>query len=93
MEEQNTTEKKVRPIVVGKKNVSNYALAVVTRLGQDEDKVTLRARGRLIGIAFDAANMTLNMGQPVTRGEVRWGQEQAPGGKPVSFVEIELNRR
>lgn len=91
MEKQNTNGS--RPIVVGKKSVSNYALAVVTRLGQGEDKVVLRARGQSIGIAFDAANMTLNMGQPVSRGNVRWGQELAPGGKNVSFVEIELNRR
>jgi len=92
MDKQNTSNGN-RPIVVGKKNVSNYALAVVTRLGQGENTVTLRARGQLIGIAFDAANMTLNMGQPVVRGQVRWGQEQAPGGKNVSFVEIELNKR
>ncbi len=87
--EQNKTP---RPIVVGKKAVANYALAIATRLGEGQKTITLRARGRLIGLAFDAANMAVNMHQPVERGEVSWGQETAPGGagKMVSYVEIEM---
>ena len=84
--------KKSRPIVVGKKPVANYALAIASRIGEGETQIILRARGKLIGVAFDAANMAINMNQPVKRGKVRWGQESAPGGngKMVSFVEIEL---
>ena len=80
----------IRPIVVGKKSTANYALAVATRFGAGEAPIVLRARGRLIGGAFDAANKALNMGLPLVRGAARWGQEDAPGGKPVSYVEIEL---
>jgi DNA-binding protein Alba len=79
-----------RPIVVGKKSVANYALAVAHRLGEGASSVTLRARGRFIAIAFDACNKALNTGLPLKRGTVRWGQEQGPKGQQVSYVEIEL---
>jgi len=88
------TTTKVRPIVVGGKSVANYALAVATRIGEGEVTIVLRARGRFISSAFDAANKTINMNLPVKRGEVRWGQETAPGGeKKVSFVELTLLRK
>lgn len=79
-----------RPIVVGKKSTANYALAVAHRLGEGAQVVILRARGRFVASAFDAANKAINTGLPLTRGSVRWGQEQGPEGQPVSYVEIEL---
>ena len=79
------------PIVVGKKQVANYALAIQARLGLGEKSVTLRARGAHISRAVDAANMAINLGLPVARGDIRWGQEDAPGAKKVSFVELDLN--
>ena len=79
-----------RPIVVGKKNIANYALAIATRFGEGQRNITLRARGRYCSAAFDAANKALNMGLPLSRGQSRWGQETAPGDKPVSWVEIDL---
>ncbi len=79
-----------RPIVVGKKNIANYALAIATRFGEGQKNIVLRARGRFCSAAFDAANKALNMGLPLSRGSARWGQETAPGDRPVSWVEIEL---
>lgn len=79
-----------RPVVVGKKPAVNYALAVATRFGAGERRIVLRARGRFCSTAFDAANMALNMGLPLERGNAPWGQEAGPEGKPVSWVEIEL---
>lgn len=84
------TQKNSRPIIVGGKNVANYALAVATRLGEGESHIILRARGRFISAAFDAANKAINIGLSVSRGHCRWGQEQGPKGQPVSYVEIEL---
>ena len=79
-----------RPVVVGKKPAVNYALAVATRYGEGAVPVVLRARGRFCSTAFDAANKAINMGLPLARGDVRWGQEPGPEGKQVSWVEIEL---
>lgn len=79
-----------RPIVVGKKSIANYVLAIAHRLGEGCQSVVVRARGRFISAAFDASNKALNTGLPLARGSVRWGQEQGSEGRPVSFVEIEL---
>jgi len=82
------TEKTI--IAIGQKPVANYALAVAHRHGEGVKTITLRARGVRIGIAADAANMALNMGLPLKRGEARWGQEDGPKGRPVSWIEIDL---
>jgi len=91
MSASNTVAGANRPIVVGSKPTANYALAVATRLGEGQRTIVLRARGRLAGAALDAANKALNMGLPLKRGEARWGQENGPEGKPVSFLEIALH--
>lgn len=85
-----TATTNIRPIVVAGKPVANYALAVASRLGEGSTTVVLRARGQNISKAVDSANKALNLGLPLKRGEIRWGQEQGPNGTPVSFVEIEL---
>lgn len=84
---QNTNN---RPIIVGGKNTANYALAVAHRVGEGQTgTIVLRARGRFVSAAFDAANKACNMGLSLSRGNVRWGQEQGPKG-PCSWVEIDL---
>lgn len=87
MTTQQTTN---RPVVIGSKPVANYALAVSARLGEGATQVVLRARGEHISKAVDAANKAINLGLPVSRGQMKWGQEPGPQGKPVSFVEVEL---
>jgi DNA-binding protein Alba len=78
------------PVIIGSKPVANYALAVATRFGKGERLVVLRARGELISKAVSAAHMAANMGFARRASEARIGQEDGPGGKPVSFIEIEL---
>lgn len=79
-----------RPVVVGSKPTANYALAVQARLAAGDRVVVLRARGKHISQAVDAANMAVNLGLSVTRGPIRWGQETGPQGQNVSFIEVEL---
>jgi len=80
-----------RPIVVAGKGTANYTLAIATRYGEGEERIILRARGRHIAAAFDAANAAINMGLMLTRGNVRWGQEELAHERFVSWVEIELD--
>lgn len=79
-----------RPVVVGKKPVANYALAIQARLGEGATSVVLRARGQNISKAVDAANMALKFGLSLCRGELKWGEEAGPKGKAVSFIELTL---
>ena len=79
-----------RPVIIGAKPVANYALAVAARFGQGEEVVLLRARGDLVAKAVSAANMAANMGFARRPTTARIGQENGPEGKPVSFIEIEL---
>ena len=90
MSQKNTNS---RPVVVGSKPTANYALAVQARLAAGDLTIVLRARGKHISQAVDAANMAVNLGLPVTRGPIRWGQETGPQGQNVSFVEVELKAK
>ena len=92
MSQKNTNSVATRPVVVGSKPTANYALAVQARLAAGEQVITLRARGRHMAQAVDAANMAVNLGLPVRRGMVRWGQETGPQGQNVSWIEVELFR-
>ena len=47
-------------IFVGSKPVMNYVLAVVTQFNEGSDKVLLRARGKAISRAVDAAEIVRN---------------------------------
>ena len=47
-------------IFVGSKPVMNYVLAVVTQFNQGSEKVLLRARGKAISRAVDAAEIVRN---------------------------------
>lgn len=85
-----STQKSTTPVIVGSKPVANYALAIATRFGQGEPLVVLRARGELVSKAVSAAQMAANMGLAQRPTVARIGQEDGPGGKPVSFIEIEL---
>lgn len=47
-------------IFVGSKPVMNYVLAVVTQFNEGSDQVLLRARGKAISRAVDAAEIVRN---------------------------------
>ena len=53
--------KELNTIYIGSKPTMNYALAVITNFNQSEAKeVTLKARGRAITTAVDAAEIARN---------------------------------
>ena len=61
--EKKTTEKRKSDeniIYVGHKPPMNYVLAVVTQFNSGSDEVILKARGRAISTAVDAAEITRN---------------------------------
>ena len=51
-------------IFVGSKPVMNYVLAVVTQFNEGSNSVTLRARGKAISRAVDAAEIVRNRSVP-----------------------------
>jgi len=65
---EDTTEKKTKEksrsdenvVYVGQKPPMSYVLAVVTQFNSGSDEVILKARGRAISTAVDAAEITRN---------------------------------
>ncbi|KXB08993.1 RNA-binding protein [candidate division MSBL1 archaeon SCGC-AAA382M17] len=47
-------------VFIGKKEVMNYVLAVVTQINEGSDEVYLKARGRAISRAIDTAEIVRN---------------------------------
>jgi DNA-binding protein len=83
-------------IYVGRKPVMNYVLAVMNSLKQKGlDEVVLKARGRAISTAVDAAEVTRRYVKDL-EAAVRIGTEQLPreegGTRNVSTMEITMKR-
>ena len=83
-------------VFVGAKPVMNYVLAVITQLGRSSE-VVLKARGKAISRAVDAAEVTRNrFFQGAKVKEIRIGTEEltnTEGGKSnVSTIEITLSK-
>jgi len=65
---EDTTERKTKEksrsdenvIYVGQKPPMNYVLAVITQFNSGSDEVIIKARGRAISTAVDAAEITRN---------------------------------
>lgn len=84
-------------IYVGRKPVMNYVLAVINSLKQRGlDEVVLKARGRAISTAVDAAEVTRRYVKDLEVA-VSIGTEQLPreegGTRNVSTMEITMKRR
>lgn len=85
-------------VYIGRKPVMNYVLAVITNFSSSDTKeVTLKARGRAITTAVDAAEITrrrfmkeLNVSK-ITLGTDEVPQEDG-GTRNVSTMEIQLTR-
>ena len=82
-------------IFIGDKPVMNYVLAVMTQFNKPISSVTLKARGRAISRAVDAAEITRNRFMPnLIVKNITIGTEviQSEDGKAVnvSFMEILL---
>lgn len=84
-------------ILIGQKAVANYVLAAVTQFTLGSKRVVLKARGRAISKAVDAAEVIKRfMGERVTIANVRISSERVgePGKERlVSAIEIVLERR
>jgi DNA-binding protein Alba len=84
-------------IYVGKKNVMNYVLAVVTLVNKGEKEVQIMSRGRSISKAVDIAEITRNRFLPEVKvADIKIGTEEMTtkeGNKTnVSTIEITLKK-
>jgi len=83
-------------VYVGSKPVMNYVTAIMTGFGKNPEKVVLRARGRAISTAVDAAEITRNRFLSDLKCDVKIGTEDltSEDGRPrnVSTIEITLSK-
>jgi len=85
-------------VYIGRKPAMSYVMAIITSFtGSDAKDITLKARGRSITTAVDAAEITrrkfmkeLNVGK-ITIGTEEIQQEEG-GTRNVSIIEITLTR-
>ena len=83
-------------VYVGSKPVMNYVTAIMTSFDKNPENVVLRARGRAISNAVDAAEITRNRFLSDLTYKVTIGTEQLEGedGRPrnVSTIEITMSK-
>ena len=83
-------------VFIGIKPVMNYVLAVITQFNMGTGDVTLKARGRAISTAVDAAEVTRNRFlQGLVVKNIQIGTEEVQGERGatnVSTIEIVLGR-
>ena len=85
-------------VYIGRKPVMSYVLAVITHLNRpDAKEVVLKARGRSITTAVDAAEVTRRrFMSDLTVDKISIGTEELPqeegGTRAVSTIEITLKR-
>lgn len=81
-------------IYVGQKPTPNYVLAAVTQFSQGSNRVVLKARGRAVSRAVDAAEIVKRfLGDRVEIADIKIGSEKVgePGKeRTVSTIEIAL---
>ncbi|MBU0777770.1 DNA-binding protein Alba [Patescibacteria group bacterium] len=83
-------------VYVGSKPILAYVTAIMTSFNNNPEKVILKARGRSISSAVDAAEVTRNRFLSDLTSEISIGTEEMQGadGGPrnVSTIEIILRR-
>ena len=84
-------------VYIGRKPVTTYVMAIITEMNdQDCDEVVVKARGRAISAAVDAAEVTRNNFLSNLTCDVSIGteeMEQEDGGtRNVSTIEITLSK-
>jgi DNA-binding protein len=85
-------------VLVGNKPTMNYVLATVIQFNQGADKVVIKARGRSISKAVDAAEIvkTRFLANQVEITDVKIGTEKVGEGEQarnVSTIEITLEKK
>lgn len=74
-------------VFIGKKEVMNYVLAVVTQINEGSDEVYLKARGRAISRAVDTAEIVRNRFLPdLDILDIETGTEEIEGEDGTSNV-------
>lgn len=84
-------------ILVGKKPLMSYVLAVITQLSEGGSEVLIKARGKTISNAVDIAQIVKNkFAKDAKIGQVKIGTEELDakeGGKiNVSTIEIPIKK-
>ncbi|MCK4702966.1 DNA-binding protein Alba [Candidatus Bathyarchaeota archaeon] len=84
-------------VYIGSKPVLVYVTAIMTCFGRNPEEVVLKARGRSISTAVDAAEVTKNRYLSNLENKVTIGTEQMPGDaggtRNVSTIEITLRKK
>ena len=83
-------------ILVGRNDTSRYVIAVITQFQSGVKRVILRARGRSITRAVDAAELVKKLDPTIKDVSVKIGSETVgePGKeRTVSTIEIVLERK
>jgi DNA-binding protein len=84
-------------IVVGRKPVMRYALAVLTSFNRGSTEVVVRGRGRAVAKCVDVVNvLRRSFYRDLKVEDVRLGTDQLQLGDRtvnVSFIEIRISRR
>jgi len=84
-------------ILVGKKPLMSYVLAVITQFSNGADKVVIKARGKTISKAVDVAQIVKNkFAKEAEIGPIKIGTEEVDakeGGKiNISTIEIPISK-
>ncbi len=82
-------------VYVGSKPLMNYVTAILTSFGGNNEEVIIKARGRSISIAVDAAEVTRNRFMTNLTSTVTIGTEKMEGERGtrnVSTIEITLRK-
>jgi len=83
-------------VYVGSKPIMNYVTAILTSFKDNPEGVVIKARGRAISTAVDAAEVTRTRFMNDLTPTVNIGTEQLPGEggstRNVSFIEITLTK-
>ena len=82
-------------VYVGSKPVMNYVTAILTSLKDNPEGVVVKARGRAISTAVDAAEVTRTRFMSDLKPSVSIGTEKLEGergARNVSFIEITLSK-
>lgn len=84
-------------VIVGRKPVLRYALAVLTSFNRGSTEVVVRGRGRSVAKCVDVVNtLRTSFYRDLRIEDVRLGTDQLQLGDRtvnVSFIEIRLSRR
>jgi len=91
------SKKRTDLVVVGRKPVMRYALAVLTSFNRGSTEVVVRGRGRAVAKCVDVVNtLRRSFYRDLKIEDVRLGTDQLQLGDRtvnVSFIEIRISRR